>query len=127
VQCVPQNQRGGLGIAVREGAAALAGQRFEGHHVDRVRPHREPGSGRVRLDHGAKPGVAQLGPQPGHQRLQRVSGISWRVVWPDLPGQRPRRHDTPGVQRQQGQQNAQLTTADNQRAPIGVLHVKRAK
>jgi hypothetical protein len=88
---------------------------------------RKPVSGRVRLDHGAKPGVAQLGPQPGHQRLQRVSGISWRVVWPDLPGHRPSRHDTPGVQRQQGQQNAQLTTADNQRAPIGVLHVKRAK
>jgi hypothetical protein len=47
VQCVPQDQRGGPGIAVRQSAVPLTGQRFEGRHVDRVRPHREPVSGQI--------------------------------------------------------------------------------
>jgi hypothetical protein len=79
------------------------------------------------LDNVAEPGVAQFGPQPGDKRLQRVTGISRRVVRPDLLGQRPSRRDTPGVQRQQGEQNAQLTAADRHDAPSLVRHLKRAK
>jgi hypothetical protein len=122
-QRIPQNPRGRFGVAVRQRAAALGRQRLEGRHVDRVRRHREAVSGRVRLDHVADPGLAQFGPQPGNQCLQRVAGIARGVVGPDLPGQRAGRHDTPGVQGEQSEQNAQLTTAYVDQAPRLVPHL----
>ena len=44
----------------------------------------------------------------------------------DLPGQRTGRHDTPGVQGEQSEQNPQLTAADVDRVPGLVAHLKRA-
>jgi len=55
----------------------------------------------VRLDHLARPGLAQFGPQPGTMGLQGVAGVSGRIVGPEFPGQRGHRDDTPGVQREQ--------------------------
>ena len=81
----------------------------------------------MRLDHAADSGPAQFGPQPGNQRLQRVTGVSGRVVGPDLLGQRAGRHDTPGVQGEQSEQNPQLATADVDRAPRLVAYLTRAQ
>ena len=80
----------------------------------------------MRLDHVTDSGLAQFAAQPGNQRLQRVTGVARRVVGPDLPGQRAGRHDTPGVQGEQSEQNPQLTAADVDRAPGLVPHLKRA-
>lgn len=80
----------------------------------------------MRLDHVVDPGLAQLGPQAGNQRLQRVSGVARQVVGPDLRGQRAGRHDTPGVQGKQSEQNPQLAAADVDRAARLVPHLKRA-
>ena len=126
-QRLPQDPRGLAGVAVGQRTAALGGQRLEGRHVDRVRRHGEAVAGRVRLDHVADSGLAQFGPQPGDQRLQRVAGIARRVAGPELPGQRAGRHDTPGVQGQQSEQNPQLAAADVDRAPRLVPHLKRAQ
>ena len=106
---------------------ALAGQPFEGHHVGRLGRHGQAVPGRVRLDHVADPALAQFGPQPGDQRLQRVDWVARRVTGPDLPGQRTGRDDTPGVQGQQRQQNPQLTAADVDRVPRLVPHLHRTK
>jgi hypothetical protein len=81
----------------------------------------------VRFDHLIQAGPAQLGPQPGHQGLQRVAAVGRRFVRPDLVGQRARRHDTPGLQSQQNEQNAQLAPAEVGDVPCGVPHLKRAK
>jgi hypothetical protein len=70
-------------VAVGRGAPAPDGQRFESHHIDRFRRHGQPVAGRVRLDHVTDSALAQLGPQPGNQRLQRVTGVARRVVRPD--------------------------------------------
>jgi len=97
----------GLGGVLSEHGDGVdhVGQRLEGHHVNRLRRHGEAVSSRMRLDHVADSGLAQFGPQPGNQRLQRVTGVAWRVVGPDLPGQRASRHDTPGIQGKQREQN----------------------
>ncbi|MGB6584254.1 MAG: hypothetical protein WBF34_40655 [Streptosporangiaceae bacterium] len=42
------------------------------------------------------------------------------------PAQRAGRHDTPGVQGEQSEQNPQLTAADVDRVPGLVPHLKRA-
>jgi hypothetical protein len=81
----------------------------------------------VRLDHVGEAGPAQFGPEPGYQRPQRVTRISRRVVGPDLPGQRSGRHDTPGVQSEQSQQDAQLAATDVDQAPRLVPQLKQAK
>jgi hypothetical protein len=81
----------------------------------------------VRLDQVTEPGPAQLGPQPGNQRVQGVARVARRFSRPDLPRERSRRHDTPGVQSEQSEQNAQLTSADVNGAPSPVPHLKRAK
>jgi hypothetical protein len=65
--------------------------------------HGQPVPGRMRLDHVPDPALAQFGPQPGDQRLQRVARVGRRITGPELPGQRPGRDDTPGVQRQQSE------------------------
>ena len=52
--------------------------------------------------------------------------MTLRLVGPDLPGQRAGRHDTPGVQGKQCEQNPQLAAADVDRAPRLVSHLKRA-
>jgi len=80
---------------------------------------------------GAPPGVenaglAQFGPQPGNQCLQRIAGITGRVVGPELPGQRAGRDDTPGVQGEQSEQDPELAPADVDRTPRLVPHLKRA-
>jgi hypothetical protein len=72
----------------------------------------------VRLDHVARPGLAQFGPQPGNQRLQRVARVAERILGPELPGQRAGRDDTPGVQGEQSEQHPQLAAADVDRAPV---------
>ena len=41
-----------------------------------------------------------------------------RVVGPDLTCQRAGRHDTPGAQGEQSEQNPQLATADVDLAPV---------
>jgi hypothetical protein len=68
-----------------------------------------------------------FGPQPGDQRLQRVTRVARRVTGPDLPGQRAGRDDTPGVQGQQRQQNPQLAAADVDRTPRLVPHRQRTQ
>ncbi len=70
--------------------------------------------------------VSSLSAQPGDQRLQRVTGIAGRVVGPDLVGQRARRHDTPGVQGEQSEQNPQLAAAYVDRAARLVPQQERA-
>ena len=126
-QRVPQDPRGPARVAVGQRAAALRGQLLEGHHVDRARRHGQAVSGRVRLDHVARPGLAQFGPQPGNQRLQRVARVAGRVLGPELPGQRADRDDTPGIQGKQSEQHPQLAAADVDRAPRLVPHLKRAQ
>jgi hypothetical protein len=113
--------------AVGQHAGAQLGQPLEGHHVDGLGRHGQTVSGRVRLDHVADPALAQFGPQPGDQRLQRVTRVARRVAGPDLPGQRADRDDTPGVQGQQRQQNPQLTAADVNRTPRLVPHLQRTQ
>jgi hypothetical protein len=81
----------------------------------------------VRLDHLARPGLAQFGPQPGNQGLQGVGPVSGRIVGPEFPGQRGHRDDTPGVQREQSKQDPQLAAADVDWAPRLVPHLKRAQ
>jgi hypothetical protein len=66
------------------------------------------------LDHFADSSLAQFAPQPGIQRLQRVTGLARRIVGPNLPGQ----HDTPGVEGEQSEQNPQLTAADETGRPV---------
>ena len=126
-QRVPQDPRGLDRVAVGQRAPALCGQFLERGHVDRARRHGQAVSGRVRLDHVACPGLAQLGSQPGDQRLQRVAGVAGRVLGPELPRQRAGRDDTPGVQGEQGEQHPQLAAADVDRAPRLVPHLKRAQ
>ena len=74
-----------------------------------------------------QPGAAQLGAQPGDQRLQGVARVSRRFFRPDLVGQRARRHDTPGLQGEQNKQNAQLAPAHVDGVLRPVPHLKRAK
>ena len=126
-QRVPQDPRGLPRVAVGQRTAALRGQFLEGHHVDRFRRHGQAVPGGVRLDHVARPSLAQFGPQPGNQGLQGVAGVSGRVVGPEFPGQRGHRDDTPGVQREQSEQDPQLAAADVDWAPRLVPHLKRAK
>jgi len=64
----------------------LGGQPLEGRRVDGVGRHGQAVPGRVRLDHVADPALAQFGPQPGDQRLERVTRVARRVVGPDVPG-----------------------------------------
>ncbi len=125
-QRVSQDPRGLACVAVGQRPAALGGQRLERHHVDRVRRNGEAVSGRVRLDHGAGSGLTEFGPQPGNQCLQRVAGITGRVVGPELPRQRAGRHDTPGVQGEQSERDPELATTDVDWAPRLVPHLKRA-
>ena len=126
-QGVPQDPSGLAGVAVGQRATTLGSQRLERHHVDRIRRHGETVSGRMRLDHVVDSGLAQFGPQPGDQCLERVARVARRVPGPDLSGQRAGRDDTPGVQGEQGEQNPQLATADVNRAPRPVPHLKRAQ
>ncbi len=49
-------------VAVGQRTAALRGQFLEGHHVDRLRRHGQAVPAGVRLDHVARPGLAQFGP-----------------------------------------------------------------
>jgi hypothetical protein len=107
--------------------AALDGEDLESRSIHRVRRHHEPVTGRVRFDHVIEPGAAEFGPQPRHQGLQGVTGIGRRFTGPDLLGQGTRGHDTPGVQGQQNEQDAQLTPADTDGVPGPVPHLKRAK
>jgi energy-coupling factor transporter ATP-binding protein EcfA2 len=86
-----------------------------------------PDSGQVSVDHVARAGLAQFGPQPGNQCLQRIAGIARRIVGPEFPGQRAGRDDTPGVQREQSEQDPQLAAADMDWAPRLVPHLKRAQ
>ena len=81
-QRVPQDPRGLPRVAVGQRAATLRGQFLEGHHVDRARRHGQAVPGRVRFDHVARASLAQFGPQPGNQRLQRVTGVAGRVIGP---------------------------------------------
>jgi len=81
----------------------------------------------MRLDHVARAGLAQFGPQPGNQCLQRIAGVAGRIVGPEFPGQRAGRDDTPGVQREQSEQDPQLAAADMDGAPRLVPHLKRAQ
>jgi hypothetical protein len=126
-QRVPQNPRGLRRVAVGQRAAALRGQFLEGHHVDRTRRHGQAVPGRVRLDHVARPGLAQFGPEPGNQGLQCITGVAGRIVRPEFPGERAGRDDTPGVQREQSEQDPQLAAADVDWAPRLVPHLKRAQ
>jgi hypothetical protein len=81
----------------------------------------------MRLDHVADPALAHFGPEPGDQRLQRVTRVARRIIGPELPGQHAGGHDTPGVQRQQSEQNPQLAAADADRVPRLVPHLQRAQ
>jgi hypothetical protein len=81
----------------------------------------------VRLDHVARAGLAQFDPQPGNQCLQRIAGVARRIVGPEFPGQRADRDDTPGVQREQSEQDPQPAAADMDWAPRLVPHLKRAQ
>ena len=103
-QRVPQDPRGLPRVAAGQRAAAPHGHFLEGRHVDRGRRHGQPVSGRVRLDHVARTGLAQFGSQPGNQCLQRVARVGGRVLRPEQPGQRAGRDDTPGVQGEHGEQ-----------------------
>jgi len=126
-QRVPQDPRGQPRVAVGQRTAALRGQFLEGHHVDRLRRHGQAVPAGVRLDHVARPGLAQFGPQPGNQGLQGVAGVSGRIVGPEFPSQRGHRNDTPGVQREQSEQDSQLAAANVDLAPRLVPHLKRAQ
>jgi hypothetical protein len=114
-------------VTIGQRPAAPDGEGLEGQCVHRVRPHREPVSGRLRFDHVIQAGPAQFGPQPGHQRLQGVTRVGRRFFRPDLVGQGAPRHDTPGLQGEQNEQNAQLAPADVDEAPRPVPHLQRAK
>jgi hypothetical protein len=83
-QRVPQDTGG---FAAGQRVTALASQPLESSRVDRVGRHGQTVPGRVGLDHVADPALAQFGPQPGDQRLQRVARVARRVVGPDMPGQ----------------------------------------
>jgi hypothetical protein len=50
-----------------------------------------------------------------------------RIIGPEFPGQRAGRDDTPGVQREQSEQDPQLAAADVDWAPRLVPHLKRAQ
>jgi hypothetical protein len=71
--------------------------------------------------------AAEFGPQPGNQRLQGVTGVHRQFIGPQLVGERGRRHDTPGIQGEQNEQDAQLTAADGDGAPVLVSYLKRAQ
>jgi hypothetical protein len=122
-----QHPRGRLGVAFDQRPAPLDGSGLEDGRVHGVGRHGQAVPGRVRLDHRTEPGPAEFGPQPGDQSLQRVAGVAGCLVGPQLFGQRAGRHDTPGVQRQQNKQNAQLTAADGCGVPGPVPHLKRAE
>ena len=89
---------------IRQGAGAQLGQ-LRGHRV------RELASG----------GIGERLAAPGQQRVpQDPRGLAGVAV-----GQRAR-HDTPGVQGKQSEQNPQLAAADVDRAARLVPHLKRA-
>src|SRR5205823_10121382 len=69
----------------------------------------------------------QFGSQPGNQGLQRVAGVAGLIFGPQLAGQRARGDDTPGVQREQSEQDPQLAAADVDWAPRLVSHLKRTQ
>jgi hypothetical protein len=82
---------GGLELIGAEPGAhrSPGGQCLEGHYVNGFRWHGEAISGGVRLDHVVDPGLAQLGPQAGNQRVQRVSGLPGRPSGQISPASEP--------------------------------------
>jgi hypothetical protein len=70
-------------------------------------------------------GLPQFGAQSRDQGLQGIAGVTRRFVGPELLGQRGRRHDTPGAQGEQDEQQAQLTPADMNGTASLVPHQKR--
>ncbi len=91
------------GVAVGQGAQALAYQPLETVQVDVVGRGGEPvaavgGGDRVRAQHAA---------QPAHQGLHRAGGVGGRVAVPDLLHQQADRHAAVSPQGEHGQQGAQ--------------------
>jgi hypothetical protein len=77
----------------------------------------------VRLDHvGAQARLAQRGPQPRDEGLQRIRRVAGRVTVPEPFDQRAGGHHPAGVEGQQDQQHADAVPADPHRSAGLVLH-----